>query len=46
MDQETLQSYLQAGKIASEALHYGKSLIKPGAKVIEIHDQIENKIIE
>lgn len=46
MDQETLQNYLQAGKIASEALNYGKSLIKPGAKIREILDQIENKIIQ
>jgi len=46
MDQETLQSYLKAGKIASEVLQYGKSLIKPGAKVIEVLDQIERKIIE
>lgn len=46
MEPEILQNYLQAGKIASEALRYGKSLIKPGAKVIEILDQIENKIVE
>ncbi len=46
MEQEILQSYLEAGKIAAQALNYGKSLIKPGAKVIEILDKIENKIIE
>lgn len=46
MDKETLQSYLQAGKIASETLRYGKSLIKPGVKIIEILDLIENKIIQ
>lgn len=46
MDKETLQNYLQAGKIASEALRYGKSLIKPGAKIVEVLDKIENKITE
>jgi methionyl aminopeptidase len=46
MDKETLQSYLEAGKIAGKALQYGRTLIKPGAKVIEILDKIENKIIE
>ena len=32
MDEETLQKYIDAGKIASEALHYGKSLIVKGQK--------------
>jgi len=46
MDEETLQNYVNAGKIASEALVYGKSLIKSGAKVVEILDKVEEKIIE
>ncbi|MFH1682866.1 MAG: type II methionyl aminopeptidase [Candidatus Woesearchaeota archaeon] len=46
MDQETLNSYLKAGEIAAEVLEYGKSLIKPEAKVVEILDLIEKKIIE
>ncbi len=46
MDEETLQKYIDAGKIASEALHYGKSLIVKGAKVIEILDKVEEKIAE
>lgn len=46
MDQETLNSYLKAGKIAAEMLEYGKSLIKPGARVADILDSIEQKIIE
>ena len=44
MDQSTLQNYLKAGKIASEALQYGKSLIKPGAKVKEVLIKVEEKI--
>jgi methionyl aminopeptidase len=46
MGEETLQKYVDAGKIASEALHYGKSLIVKGAKVIEILDAVEKKIAE
>lgn len=46
MDQQTLQKYIKAGKIAAEALQYGKSLIKPGTKVVEILDKIEDKIKE
>ncbi len=46
MDQETLQKYVDAGRIASEALHYGRSLIVKGAKVIEILDKVEKKIEE
>jgi methionyl aminopeptidase len=46
MDPETLQKYVDAGSIASEALHYGKSLIVKGAKVIEILDAVEKKIEE
>jgi methionyl aminopeptidase len=46
MDKEILQKYIDAGKIAAEALHYGKSLIVKGAKVIEILDAVEKKIEE
>ena len=46
MEQEILNAYIQAGKIAAEALQFGKSLIKPGAKVIDILDQVEEKIID
>lgn len=46
MNQETIQKYIKAGKIAAEALQYGKSLIKPSAKVIEILDKVEEKIKE
>lgn len=46
MDQEIYNKYIQAGKIAAQALEFGKSLVKPGAKVVDILDQIENKIKE
>ncbi|MBT4935409.1 type II methionyl aminopeptidase [Candidatus Woesearchaeota archaeon] len=44
MDLETIQKYSKAGEIAATALQYGKSLIKNGAKVIEILDAVETKI--
>jgi methionyl aminopeptidase len=46
MDEETIQKYVKAGKIAAEALQHGKSLIKPGVLVVDVLDQVEEKIIE
>jgi len=46
MDQEILDKYIKAGKIASEALLYGKSLIKAGTKVVDVLDNVESKIKE
>lgn len=44
--EEDLKKREQACKIAAEALVYGKSLAKPGIKLIELADAIENKIEE
>ncbi|MBI4738582.1 type II methionyl aminopeptidase [Candidatus Woesearchaeota archaeon] len=41
---EVYQSYLKAGRAAAEALHYGKSLVKPGAKYIDVAEAVEEKI--
>jgi len=46
MDAETLAKYKKAGKIAAEALEYGKGLIKKGALLVDIADKIEKKIFE
>ena len=46
MNQETIDKYIKAGKIAGEALQYGKSLIKIGTKVIDVLDKVEEKILE
>lgn len=46
MDKETEDKYIKAGKIAAEALQFGKSLIKPGILVVEVLDKIEEKIKE
>ncbi|MFH2028906.1 MAG: type II methionyl aminopeptidase [Nanoarchaeota archaeon] len=45
MDEEILNSYKKAGKIAAEALAYGKELIKKDAKVLDICNKVEEKII-
>ena len=43
---ENIEDWKKAGKIAAEALMFGKSLIKPGAKLVEVSDEIEKKIDE
>ncbi len=43
---EELEKWKKAGKIAAEALEYGKGLIKPGAKLLDVSDLIEKKIEE
>ncbi len=43
---EELENWKKAGKIAAECLDYGKHLMKPGVKIIEICDKIEAKITE
>ena len=46
MEEGTLKKYIEAGRIAAEALEFGRSIVKPGAKVLEIAEQIEAKIVE
>ena len=41
---EIYQSYLKAGRTAAEALHYGRSLIKPGVTYYEVAEAVEAKI--
>lgn len=43
---EDLEKWRKAGKIAKEALEYGASLVKNGAKIREVCDKIDAKIIE
>jgi len=45
MEEEIVQKYVKAGKIAAEALKFGKELIKPGVLVVEVLDKIEEKIL-
>ena len=44
MDNETIEKYKKAGKLAAEVLAYGKDLIKKDAKVIDVCDKVEEKI--
>jgi methionyl aminopeptidase len=43
---EDFDKWKQAGKIAAQALEYGKGLIKNGAVIREVCDKIDQKIIE
>jgi methionyl aminopeptidase len=46
MDSEIIEKYKAAGKIASEVREYAKMIVKPGMKLIDIANLIEDKIIE
>ncbi len=41
-----IEDWKKAGKIAAQALEYGKGLIKPGARLLEVSELIEKKIEE
>ena len=43
---EDFENWIEAGKIAKEALEYGKRLAKPGIKLLELAKEIEGKIKE
>ena len=44
MEPDTISKYKKAGKIAAEALAYGKDLIKKDAKVLDVCNKVEEKI--
>jgi len=46
MNQETIEKYRQAGKIAAQVLDYGKNLIKKNASLLEVTEKIEARILE
>jgi len=43
---ENLENWRKAGRIAAEALQYGVSLVKNGAVIKEVCEQIDKKIID
>jgi methionyl aminopeptidase len=45
IEKEVLMDYKKAGSIAAQALHFGKKLIKIDASILEVSDQIEEKIL-
>lgn len=46
MDKQEIQNYRKAGEIAKKAVEYAKTIIKPGVKLVEIAEKLEEKIIE
>ncbi|MDD5112067.1 MAG: type II methionyl aminopeptidase [Candidatus Altiarchaeota archaeon] len=46
MESEELESYRKAGSIAKKVREWSKSMVKPGAKIFDIAEKIESKIIE
>ena len=46
MNQSEIQSYRKAGNIAKQTAEYAKSIIRPGIKLLDIAEKIENKIRE
>jgi len=44
LEKSVLEKYKKAGKILKESLEYGSNLIKPGTKIIEVVEKIEEKI--
>lgn len=46
MESNELKSYRDAGKIAARVREWGKSLIRENAKILEIAEKIEGKILE
>lgn len=41
-----IEDWKKAGQIAAQALEYGKGLIKPGARLLEVSELVEKKIEE
>lgn len=46
MKTPTHDDWIQAGRIAAEVLAYGKSLIKPGVKLVTVADACDQKMVE
>lgn len=46
MDKEAIEKHREAGKIAAQAREFGKSLIKVDAKLIDVADKVEEKIMD
>ncbi len=41
-----IEDWRKAGRIANESLHYAKSLVKPGASLLEVSEKVEKKIFD
>ncbi len=45
MDKEVYEKYMEAGRIAAEARDLGASMIKPGVKILDVVENVENHIL-
>lgn len=41
-----MEDWIKAGNITAQALEFGKTLIKPGVKLLDVAGAVENKIID
>ncbi|RLG39828.1 MAG: type II methionyl aminopeptidase [Thermoproteota archaeon] len=46
MDEEELKCYVKAGEIAARVREYATRIVRPGMKIIELVENVENKIRE
>jgi methionyl aminopeptidase len=46
MEEEILNKYIEAGRIAAEVLNYAKSIVKNYMNLLEMTEKIEKKILE
>jgi methionyl aminopeptidase len=46
MEKEVIEKYRKAGQIAKEVREWSRSLIKEGAKTLQIAEAIEEKIVK
>jgi len=44
LTQEESDNYRKAGQVSAEALEFGRKLIKPGARILEVADKVEKFI--
>jgi len=43
---ENIEEYRKAGKIAGQARDYARTIIRPGAKLLDVAEKVEAKIVE
>lgn len=46
MDEETRDRYIEAGRIAAQALEFGRGLVKPGVRILDVAERVEARIVE
>ncbi len=46
MEKETIEKYIEAGKIAKKAIELSKKIVKPGASILETAQKIESEITQ